>query len=114
MNQQIGDEKSLGESLEEKLMTTQQVADWIGFTPQHITRLCRARQIPHYRIARTYRFQRHEVLVWLRQAAVTGAEEHRHGRKESEWDLPRQLHVSRPEDEDDEALSPFSWDERQA
>jgi excisionase family DNA binding protein len=50
------------------LLTTRQVADWLGVSPETVLRRWRAGELPGYRLAsNALRFNAAEVAAWLEQ-----------------------------------------------
>ena len=51
------------------LLTTSEIADFLRLSPQHITRLCRKGEMPHFRLGpKAYRFDKNLVLQWIKQS----------------------------------------------
>ena len=98
-------------SLNTKLLTPKEVADFLQISTHQVNRLCRKGVLSRVQLGpRTYRIFEEELLEFVRQEAVAGALEHPHGRKEAEWHLPSKLHVHGPNDRSVETLPPFAWD----
>ena len=62
----------------ERLMTVQEVAEWLNYHPEVVRRKCRMRSIPHFRIGGQLRFSGRQIRAWLdrhRVGASRAAEE---------------------------------------
>ncbi len=55
-----------------RLLTPEDIADWLQVTPQWVYEMARTRQIPAIKLGRYWRFDRDSIQAWLidRQAAV--------------------------------------------
>ena len=66
----------LGASLGEPLLTTREVADFLGLSPETVLRRWRTGELPGYRLASNIlRFRESELEAWLRARGPGAAEE---------------------------------------
>ncbi len=49
----------------EKLITVTEAAELLGLNVESVYRRCRLKEIPCYKIGRTYRFKESKLLLWL-------------------------------------------------
>ena len=54
----------------EPLVTTKEVADFLGVSPRTVEAWVQARKIPHYKFGRPVRFRLSEVEEWLKKQRV--------------------------------------------
>ena len=54
----------------ERMMTAEQLSRYLGVSRQRVYTLTHMREIPHLKIGRTVRFDRHEIDEWLSAQAV--------------------------------------------
>ena len=100
-------------SLETKLFTPKEVANFLRLTTHQVNRLCRKGVLRRIKLSeRIYRIPEDAVLEFIRQAAVAGAMEHPHGNQEAEWHLPSKLHFHSPNDGQAETLPSLAWDKK--
>jgi excisionase family DNA binding protein len=59
----------------DKLLTADEVADWLQLTPAWVQAMARTGEIPALRLGRFWRFDRDSVAAWLRDRQ--GAVHHR-------------------------------------
>lgn len=50
-----------------RLLTTAEVAEWLGYCPRHVARMARQGRLPGQVIGGSYRFREDRLLAWLAQ-----------------------------------------------
>ena len=99
-------------SLETKLFTPKEVANFLRLTTHQVNRLCRKGVLRRIKLSeRIYRIPEDAVLEFIRQAAVAGALEHPNGNQEKKWNLPSEHHLHRSQDGPAETLPEYAWDD---
>ena len=48
-----------------EIMTADECAVYLRFTPEHVRRLARQRKIPAHKVSNEWRFSRRQVLAWV-------------------------------------------------
>lgn len=57
--------------MSDRLLTTRQVAEWLGFSPETVLRRYRAGEIPGIRLgSNVLRFRESEIEAWLEVCSV--------------------------------------------
>ena len=52
--------------MSDRLLTTREVAEWLGFSPETVLRRWRSGELPGYRLAtNVLRFRESEIEAWL-------------------------------------------------
>lgn len=70
----------------DRLLTTREVAEWLGLSPETVLRRWRAGELPGHRIAsNVLRFNEADIVAWLEErregCLVVGIEAHTAGRE---------------------------------
>lgn len=65
----------------DKIMTVEEVADWLQLSPNTIYNLCSDKKIPHRKIGGSLRFVKGRLILWLSEqdAVETGKEVNENG-----------------------------------
>ena len=58
---------------EERMLTTEQVAKWLGIAPRTVCTWAECNQLPAVKVGRQWRFHRQELLDWFDQSKVNNA-----------------------------------------
>ena len=56
--------------MNEKLMTVEEVAEFLNVNPMTVYRMLKRRAIPAYKVANQWRFERAELNAWLARNRV--------------------------------------------
>ena len=99
-------------SVNDKLLTPKEVADFLRISTHQVNRLCRVGKLSRIKLGpKTIRIREKDLIAYLEQAADAGAKEHRNGNKERQWHLPSELHIFGSENGEEETISPYPWHE---
>jgi len=47
------------------LLTSEEAASWLGWTPEYVRRLARQRRIPAIKLGREWRFLTSRLIAWM-------------------------------------------------
>ncbi len=76
---------------EKDLMTLEQVAGFLGFSNSKIYQMVRNNEIPAFKVSRSWRFRRDEVLKWLEEHTY----DHTNGNKNDQWNISAEILAER-------------------
>lgn len=71
------------DAIADDIMTVEEVSEFLGFSRSKIYKMAQMEEIPAFKISRSWRFSRHDIMEWL-SSLSTGVSEKNKEQEESE------------------------------